>query len=85
MVSGEKLWSIRDLAEYLHVHIDTIRARIQSRTIKAINVGTQQRAIWVVAQSDLDAYLNATTNDSFGRVPRRRSQGTAALDALLSK
>ncbi len=85
MTATEKLWTIRDVADYLHCHTDTIKDRIARGVLRAINVGTNLRATYVVRQGDLDAFLAARTTIPNPHTPRRRPPDSRELEQLLKK
>ncbi len=53
----EKLFTINEIAKILRVHSRTINRYIESGRLKASKLG-----VWRIKQSDLDAFLEETSN-----------------------
>ena len=53
----EKLFTINEIAKILRVHSRTINRYIESGRLRASKLG-----VWRIKQSDLDAFLEETSN-----------------------
>ena len=66
------IYTPADLAESLHISVDTIKRRIVSGQLAASNIGTPKRAIYRVTQTQLDAYLDSQSTRAATPPPQRR-------------
>ena len=53
----EKLFTIEEIAKILRVHTRTVTRYIEARKLKASKLG-----VWRIKQSDLNAFLEDTSN-----------------------
>lgn len=57
MTEIEKLFTIEEVAKILRVHTRTVTRYIEAGKLRASKIG-----VWRIKQSDLDAFLDKTSN-----------------------
>jgi excisionase family DNA binding protein len=64
-MAPERLYSPEEVAEYLQVHRETVMENLRSARLRGRKVGR----LWRISESDLQAYIDAYTNQP-GRLGR---------------
>lgn len=57
---AEKILTLKEVAEILKVHPESVRLLIRGGALQAARIGNG-KGLWRIRQADLDAYLDART------------------------